>query len=158
MKVALCLLATLAMASPALARNLLDTVFPGGSGCYERLYSKSHLAEHPEQMVKRITLGISRSAPTSPDYTVTTVTVVLRGDPEVYANDGYCKNKGDQIVCSMEGDMGGFTLKSAEDGAILLKVAKDGMSFEGNRFVDISGASGDDRSFLMPRAEAGACP
>ena len=158
MKIALCLLATVAMANPALAKDLLGTVFPGGSGCYERVYSKSHLAEHPEQMVKRITFGIARSAPTYPNYTVTTVTIVLRGDPELYANDGYCRNNGDHIFCSMEGDMGGFTVKPAKDGAVLLTVTKDGMSFEGNRFVDISGTTGDDRSFSLPRAEAGACP
>lgn len=152
------LIAALPASQPAHAKSPLDQIFPNDSSCYLRAYSRAHLVEHPDQRVTRIALG---PAPGAGDARAMAVTVVvtLRGSRETYLATAYCENESGHLYCPMEGDAGAFTLAPAQDGAVLLKVARRGMGFEGAQdFVEISGTSGDDRTFLLPAVGGKSCP
>ncbi|MEZ5798491.1 MAG: hypothetical protein R3D63_14080 [Paracoccaceae bacterium] len=132
------------------------TIFPTDQSCYRRQYDRAHLASHPDQRVTEIAVGaVARDA----RVVVVNLSLMRRGDREVYLASAYCESRLDHLSCLMEGDAGAFDLSPAKGGKLLLTVATRGMAFEGARdFVEISGLTGDDRSFLLAGAAPGACP
>lgn len=140
----------IAAALPLAAQSPQERVFPGGTTCYARDYSAAHLAGHPQQRVTSIALTPDGGVSPDPRLEVW-VTVTLRGQPgEPYMALAVCENTGDTLYCGLEGDAGGFTVEPAKAGAILVKVARRGMSFEGETgFVTLESHRGDDRSFLL---------
>jgi hypothetical protein len=153
------LAAALTAITPASAATLRDMMFPGNASCYLRQYSDAHLAGHPDQLVAQIALGPTPGNTYEPGWIVLTVTVRLRGSQETYMGGAICDLAGDRLDCAMEGDAGAFTLTRAKDGGVMLNVSPRGMAFEGEQdFIEISGTSGDDRAFLMPRVTADFCP
>ncbi|MDO8311195.1 MAG: hypothetical protein Q7T25_04580, partial [Sideroxyarcus sp.] len=103
------LLSTLAftfLAQTTEARPLIDSHFKSG-GCFVRTYSADHLAKHPDQLVKYISLSIS--ALDAPDgITLLDVIINLRGKPEYFHGLAYCEPLHDSLACGMEGDAGAF--------------------------------------------------
>ncbi len=154
MRLSLCLPVTILLAatSPAMARQLLD-----GAGCYVRSYTAAHLAKHPDQLVRYISLApVPLDAPAG--QTLMILTINQRGSGEYYSRFAYCRATGNTMDCALEGDGGRFSLKGASKGQLLLTVQADGLLFEGQQdFVAISGTRGDDRSFLIPQVGADQC-
>lgn len=125
-------------------------MFPGTDSCYARSYSKEHLAKHRSQQVTQISV--------SPNFTIADPVLVLhvwlrlRGvTDDGFEADGYCENEGAAtLYCGMEGDAGGFTVRPAKDGAILIEVSSLGMTFENDTgFATLERDTGDDRGFLL---------
>lgn len=156
MKPLLPMLALALFSQTAQARPLIDSHFTSG-GCFVREYAADHLAKHPDQMVKYISLSIS--ALDAPDgITLMDVIVNLRGKPEYFHGLAYCEPQRDALVCSMEGDAGAFRLEGARNGALRLSVSDQGVSFEGqSEFVTLDGNRGDDLVFLIPSVKAELC-
>lgn len=157
--VSIALMASLLPAAGALAESPRDAIFPTDATCYLRHYDKGHLASHPDQLVTQIALGPMQEAFGDPRQTIVTLMLWRRGSSEGYVASAYCENEADHLYCPMEGDAGAFALTPQKGGKVMLKVARRGMAFEGGRdFFEISGTSGDDRAFLLPRVPADACP
>lgn len=156
MKPVLPIVAMILCAQSADARPLIDSHFNSG-GCFVRDYSADHLARHPEQLVKYISLSISAlDAPQG--MTLLDVIVNLRGRPEYFHGLAYCEPDVDTLACGMEGDAGAFRLEGAKAGALRLSLADQGLSFEGQtEFITLDGQQGDDRVFLIPSAKPAMC-
>lgn len=142
--------AFLILSTPTLAQSPQDRMFPGADTCYARIYTKDHLAQHPEQRVTAIRI--------SPDFQIADpnlglhVELVLRGPRGgAFEGYGYCENLGGETLsCLMEGDAGAFTVTPAKGGAVLVTVSSRGLSFENETgFVALESNKGDDRSFLL---------
>ncbi len=140
----------LAAAMAVNAKSPQEQMFPGTDSCYVRSYSDDHLAKHPAQRVTDILV--------SPDFTIANpllglhVQMHLRGVPGgAFEGYGYCENEGGHtLYCGMEGDAGGFQITPAKNGAILIEVSSDGMTFENDSgFATLERNAGDDRSFLL---------
>lgn len=140
----------LAASCPVAAQSPQDRIFPGGKTCYARDYSAAHLAGHPQQRVSSIALTPDDAVSPDPRLELW-VTITLRDQPgEQYLALAVCENSGDTVYCGLEGDAGGFTVEPAKGGAVLVRVTREGMSFEGeNGFVTLESNRGDDRSFLL---------
>lgn len=138
------------------AQPLVDSHFKSG-GCFVREYSTDHLAKHPDQLVKYISLSISPLD--APDgIELLNLMVNLRGKSEFLHGLAYCESQGDILACNIEGDGGAFRLEGAKNGALRLSVSDQGISFEGQtEFVTLNGNSGDDRVFLIPSVKSDLC-
>ena len=149
---------TLALLLPSAlhARGLQDTYMQKG-GCFIRDYSTDHLAKHPDQLVRHISLAPVPLA-NPPGILLLNLTVNLRGSDYYYSSFAYCHGEGVGMQCDLEGDAGSFVLEPAKNGALRLTLTRDGVSFEGaTAFVELSGTSGDDRQFLLPSVNADQC-
>lgn len=144
---------------PAQAQSPADRMFPGGEACYLRSYSRNHLASHPDQRSREIALGPWAPGRGDPRSLVLKLQLWLRDAAAPVWGVAFCENTGGSLSCGLEGDAGHFTLTPQEDGRIRLEVGRHGLLFEGaDEIIEISGTTGDDRTFLMPRVPADSCP
>ena len=142
---------------PMYAQTGATAMFPPEASCFQRHYDAAHLAEHPQQMVTYIALTPAEGQEVSTSLVVD-ISVKMRGLSESYIGSAYCEHDVEGLSCGMEGDAGAFSLALRADGALLLKVDRRGMSFEGEQdFLTLSGTSGDDRAFLMHPVAAADC-
>ncbi len=150
------LMLALLMPATVRAEGVYDSHFNQGS-CFLREYGPSHLAKHPEQLVKQILLApVPLDAP--PGVKIFNLMVNLRGSDDYPSAIAYCKAKGKAMTCQIEGDGGSFTLTGQDRNALLLKVAASGLALEGARStVEISGTRGDDRVFLLASVSTAFC-
>lgn len=147
MKIALLLIAVATTMSGA--TSAFDLI---GGGCFQRIYSPAHLAQHPQQQVTTIALRRASEHDRSPSQGLQ-LRLTLRAWDELLTGIAYCAPNATTLECSMEGDAGGFRLEAARDGALRLVVAPQGISLEGESDVAvIAGDQGDDRRFLIPPA------
>lgn len=137
-------------AGTALAQSPWQMMFPRPDSCYQRDYSASHLAGHPQQRVTKIVLAAAPTVPQDP-WPAVRLQVTLRGaDGGMAEAMAYCENIEATLFCGMEGDAGTFAIEAAANGAILVKTGRDGMSLETESgFVTLEQKRGDDRSFLL---------
>jgi hypothetical protein len=148
------------VAASAGAKGLLDTHFGASAkfkgDCFQREYSRDHLAAHPDQRVMFINLApVPLDAPKG--QTLMNVMIGMRGG-SYYSSFAYCAPQDDRLECGMEGDAGVFTLTGETDSALLLTVGPYGLTFEGQTdFVTLDADRGDDRSFLIPNVESKYC-
>lgn len=145
------------LATPALAQSPRAAMFPSDASCYLRHYDKAHLAKHPAQRVREIAIG-PMTGNFESDVLILKVMVWIDGHDGYYTGVASCENTGGSLSCQLEGDAGWFTLTPRRQGAILMKLGRDGIGFEGRDFVTLSGSSGDDREFLLPPVAADSCP
>ena len=145
------------LATPAFAQSPRDAIFPSDASCYLRHYSAGHLASHPQQNVAEIALG---PEPATFDAPVLGLRLALyrRGSNTRYEGRAACENTGGALSCQLEGDGGWFTLWPKADGTLRLEVGRGGLIFEAADFLEVSGISGDDRVFVLPRVPADSCP
>jgi hypothetical protein len=146
----------LILPAAAHARGLLDTHFRTG-GCFVRSYSAQHLAKHPDQLVRFVSLApVPLADP--PGVRLMLLTVNLRGSEYYMSGLANCRERGPALACQMEGDAGGFVLEPAKDGAVRLSVGRNGVHFEGaEAFHSLSATSGDDRVFVLPNVHPDQC-
>lgn len=133
----------------------------GGEPCYARAYSSEHLKAHPEQRVSEIELDMAKENPDGIQITEDAIElgfgIRLKGKPRWYTNVALCKSEGTRISCFLEGDGGAFTLTAAGDG-LRLVTGDYGIAIEGaEEFVELSGAQGDDRVFILQPADKAVC-
>lgn len=149
-------LAGLLAAPAAFAKSAREQMFPTESSCYARAYSDTHLARNPVQRVTDIALTPDPGTQSDPLLRLW-LKVRMRGSTEVLEALSYCEANGATVLyCEMEGDAGGFSIRPARDGAVLVTVGSLGIGLEGSQgFVTLEHNRGDDRSFLL--APTGIC-
>jgi hypothetical protein len=151
------ILPLLLLATPALAESPRQALFPSDGSCYLRHYTVDHLASHPDQLVKEITIGPEPGSMEA-DVLVLRVNVDLRGQPGLLRAYAYCENHRDWLICGLEGDAGRFQLQRTAKGA-KLEVFRGGLGFEGaDGYVLLGGGRSDDNSFVLPKVPADSCP
>jgi hypothetical protein len=93
----------LALATPAHANDK--------SGCFARVYDKTHLAKHPDQLVTAAQLHIY-PAPRDTGYAHWfKLRFQMRGRVETLQTEGYCTKEGPALNCHVEGDGGGVQVE-----------------------------------------------
>lgn len=130
--------------------------------CYVRAYSPEHLASHPRQRVRTISLRrLPDANPPMNDGSVVEfeLSVLARGARESWGGVADCRDGAERLGCWMEGDMGQLTLTPLSADSIELRVTSDdGLSFETDqRFESIGAPGSDDRVFRLTRAPMKAC-
>jgi hypothetical protein len=146
------------LASPALAEAPRAQMFPSNGACYLRQYDAGHMAEHPDQLVTQVAIGPDYDSWADAQGSILKLRIEVQSGVEVPLTFAYCEDAPEAMLCSLEGDAGGFTL-SQRDGAVLLQIDGRGMNFDTmGGFLTLSGTEGDDRSFLIPAVPADACP
>jgi hypothetical protein len=156
------------VAAPVMAQTLEEFVskHDGATSCWQRIYSQTHLSEHPDQQVAAMTLGLIQKAGDNAEEDG----VVLFGlsaslrDGTNGETSGICAREADGAVrCGVECDGGGVMIER-RDGANLLA------DLESTGFIRMESACGggentsfsinsgiDDKQFLLQRVEAKLC-
>ena len=144
--------------------------------CYGRTYSKSHLAKHPRQRIRKIWIGnfpVADQHPPeaySPVNTKQTgvifmrVKVWFRDNRHSFSQTGLCQRDGKALSCPIECDGGHFSIH-ARGKKLLLKtegfmVVKDdgcGGEGEGIDYRRVGGKKYDDGAFLLSRLPEKKC-
>jgi hypothetical protein len=130
--------------------------------CYVRSYGAEHLASHPRQRVRTISLRrLPGANPPMSDGSVVEfeLSVLARGVRDSWGGVAVCRDGAERLACGMEGDMGQLTLTPLSADSIELRVTgQDGLSFETDKsFESIGAPGGDDRVFRLTRAPMKAC-
>jgi Bacterial SH3 domain len=122
------------------------------SGRYARVYDASHLARHPDQLVKEVNLSIKRASSKgySHDFTLS---IRLRGRNDVLKTEGPCHGEGSGLSCLVECDGGGIRVEPRGNYVMMyldrIRVAACGESvIDGGE--EISGGK-DDKVFRLNR-------
>lgn len=148
------------LAAPGHARNVLATHFGNPAlpspGCFVRDYDADHLASHPDQLVKNVSLGISPLSEGGKRPKLM-LFVFLRGDDYYYSTSADCRPKGANLACKLESGKGSFTLSAETPSSLRLTVGRDGLAFPGGNQPFISGTRGDDRVFVIPNVDGDYC-
>lgn len=164
----LILLATVLDGSLVAAADDLYTRYfaSGGKPCYARYYDDAHLRAHPKQVVRRIEIDFDvtwRENETSKNSAAdfqAGIGFMLRRSSEWYGQALYCKTVSDHFECYLDADGGSFQLIPRGD-ALRLEVsgpAEATIHAEGIRdFGEFGGPGGDDRVFVLPRADRKLC-
>jgi len=136
--------------------------------CYGRTYSKSHMAKHPRQRVKKIWIGhfpvFDQNPPEgyNPVNTQQTGIIFIRvkvwftDNPYVFSQTGLCQQSGKMLSCPIECDGGQFSIHG-RDKKLLLKtngflvVTDDGCGDkgEGETYRRLGHKKSDDNAFLL---------
>ena len=128
-----------------------------GQGCYVRTYSADHLAKHPDQLVRFISLSPVPIA-SLPGQFVMNLMVNQRGSDDFPSALITCKPNGALLDCIAAENRGRLTISERFKGKLTLTVGSGGLVLAGqNRDVVISGTRGDDRSFLVPQVDGDQC-
>jgi hypothetical protein len=139
-------------ASAVRADGPQDLMFPHRDTCYMRDYGPDHLASYPAQRVVKFAL-IQTTEGVPAGMLGLWVRLTVRNSPAGQRFDGigYCAADGPKrLSCTMEGDAGSFTVTPAKNGAVLVEVCPQGVSFEGgNGFETLESDRGDDRTFIL---------
>ncbi len=83
---------------------------------------------------------------------------MLKRSPEWYGQQLYCKIAGNSFDCTLDSDGGRIRLTPAGTGLRLQVMSPSGISVEGEKDAgDFGGPGGDDRVFMLMRAERKVC-
>ncbi len=157
------------------AKTIFEYFDTTENACYGRVYSKAHLAKHPNQRVKSILIksfpqafkvenNVDRDG--TPKQVYLSLDVMLRNSSKLFEESAICEKRGQHFYCGIECDGGGFDLLARTGGKILLKTAKYGF-----RVVAGGGCDGDigeenykritlksdDKAFLLSALPAAQC-
>ena len=151
-KLLIALATTVALAS-AMSVAAEDSVL----GCFKRTYDRSHLAQHPDQLVTEVRLRIFRAPEGQAKWFE--VRFKLRGQSKPRWSEGVCLEGG---KCYVECDGGGFTVEPrTRDALVHLNYIRTVMCDEDpSNLVDgEEGVSGgkDDRVFRLDRVDPAEC-
>ena len=126
-------------------------------GCFVRIYDRTHLAEHPDQIVMAVKLSITK-ANHYYDYNFS-LQMQLRGRDKILETAGGCHSERAGIKCSVECDGGSVYVVPHASHAMMfldrIRMAECGKSFiEGGE--DVTGGK-DDREFRLDRSDDSVC-
>jgi hypothetical protein len=127
-------------------------------GCFVRIYDRTHLAEHPDQIVRVVKLSITKAAGHHYDYNFS-LQMQLRGRNKILETAGGCHSERAGIKCSVECDGGSVYVVPHAGHAMMfldrIRMAECGKSFiEGGE--DVTGGK-DDREFRLDRTDDLVC-
>lgn len=148
-------LSALVLVDPAPAR-VLEQHFGPMDSCYERVYSKDHMAKHPKQRVSHIRVEHFPNlfGTHGPDGKVRFdektgevafgIKVHFRGSSEEFSDGGVCYPKKGYLRCQIECDGGGFEIKHRDANSILIY---------NTRGFAVSGCGGEERAFISTKSD-----
>lgn len=138
--------------SPALAKDPM-------LGCYTRFYDRTHLANHPDQLVTSVKLRIYPS-PDDPQKTWFAIQMTRRGDIKALQSAGECRNDEKGMHCGVECDGGGVDVVPRTASTILMSLQSIRMTPCGENpeaaAIDVTGGK-DDKVFRLDRVEDNNC-
>jgi hypothetical protein len=160
--------ALLLCAVPVLAGELRDFVAArdGASACWGRVYDTDHLAKHPDQQVKAMSLTVTFMKETE----FADAQYAFRLEAELRGGiageqSGVCSNQDGQVFCGVDCDGGGVYVSRRGDGNVLIDLETIGSIWmvtacgeddgEQEGFMLKSGV--DDKEFLLSPLPAKAC-
>lgn len=138
----------------------------GGKPCYARHYDDAHLKAHPKQKVRRIEIDFDVNERSDPDGKngpanfQAGIGFMPKGSPAWYGQALVCKTAGNRFECYLEADGGSFVLIPRGDALRLEITGGPGSDIhaEGEKdFGAFGGPDGDDRVFILPRADRKLC-
>jgi hypothetical protein len=162
-----------AIAANPSAANAVDiytryfTGVSGGKPCYARYYDRAHLNAHPKQTVRRIEVYFDQdrrddkvTKNTSADFQAS-FGFMLKRSHEWYEQELFCKVAADHFDCYLDADGGKFHLTPEGDG-LRLEVTGGGggtdqIVAEGTDWGEFGAPGGDDRVFILRRADRKLC-
>jgi len=163
---ALLLSSIAASPSPANPVDIYTRYFAGVSGgkpCYARYYGLAHLNAHPKQTVRRIEVGFDqdRRDDKATKNTPADFGFMLKRSNEWYGQELFCKVAADHFECHLDADGGTFRL-TPEDSGLRLEVTGGGggtdqIVAEGTDWGEFGAPGGDDRVFILQRADRKLC-
>ncbi len=136
-----------------------------GKACYARYYDNAHLKAHPKQTVRRIEVDFDANSQegvkenTQADF-LAGIGFMLKRSREWYGQSLFCKTVGDHFECFLEADGGRIRLVPRGEALRLEVVGGPGSDIhaEGKKdFGEFGEYGGDDRVFLLPRADRKLC-
>jgi hypothetical protein len=153
---------SLVMLPVALASMAIIVAIPAAKtesmlGCYVRIYDRTHLAEHPDQIVRAVRLSITK-ADHYYDYNFS-LQMQLRGRDKILEAAGGCHSEGTGIKCLVECDGGSVYVVPHAGHAMMfldrIRMAECSKNFaEGGE--DVTGGK-DDREFRLDRTDDVVC-
>jgi hypothetical protein len=148
---------------------MLAVVVPGTAlpasikGCFARVYDRTHLAQHPDQIITAVKLRIYPSPSGSHYARYFSVRMERRGEDKALHSEGYCEQHGSVTSCYVECDGGGIRVFPQSNSTILMRLGRLTMSAcadedidRGAAIVEVTGGK-DDHEFLLNRADDAAC-
>ena len=163
-----------ALASP------MEAYFSGDkNSCFERTYSKKHLAEHPRQRVSFIGVRryVTRSAKGKAEmlkqYAATNgsfdmrIHVRFRGSKQTWSESLSCRREADYLRCGVECDGGELDIHGRGPDKILIRTGKFGFRVMADGSCGDAGKNDeniryitrkrDDKEFLLWKVSASQC-
>jgi hypothetical protein len=141
------------------ARGKIEALLPptpGAKACYARVYDADHLKRHPKQRVTEMvfflhymTFEEAQGSEEAYYQYWFTLAAKLRDKPQRLYASGVCSAEGPG--CGVDGDGGGFDLEPQSNGALLVRLER-----EGGGFIVLSRPGGDgpeDDEVLEPGAD-----
>ena len=132
------------------------------SGCYERRYDAAHLAAHPEQHVRSVTLAVKPMSGHDPWVANIDLEMAIRRQIGLVSVVGDCTEEGDALSCSMDSDRGSFRLVASAPGEVrltinsMLLLQRPPFNDEGP-FVELKPDDRENNAFLLKSVKASAC-
>ncbi len=165
------LIAATVAAPTAHAATLADLVeqVDGGKSCWQRVYEKTHLKNHPDQLVKSMTFGVEfhpheDPEPDDPGFSLFGMSVAMRDGRTGTTGGGCWIGEGGQLRCGVECDGGGVELRMQPEGGLLIDLEATG-------YIRMEGECGggtedatfplepglDDKRFLLHPVDVAIC-
>jgi hypothetical protein len=147
-------------------------------GCFTRTYSKTHLAQHPDQVVTTVKLRIYQ-APSDTNTSWFSIWIQRRGEYKALHSEGICGQKGSMTSCFVECDGGGIRVAPRSQSTVLMKLGVQQPPFGPNgelikqderirmtpcgswdnddgSGIEVTGGK-DDHEFLLDRVDDAIC-
>ena len=132
------------------------------SGCYERRYDAAHLAAHPDQHVRSVTLAVKPMSGHDPWVANVDLEMAIRHQNGLGSVVGDCTEDGGALSCSMDSDRGSFRLVASAPDEVLLTInatlllQRPPFNDEGP-FVELKPNDRENNAFLLKSVKASAC-
>jgi hypothetical protein len=136
---------------------------PSEGACYTRSYSAAHLARHPKQTVKNITVKLTRTSPwTSNEGEFMQVLVNQKTAPRKNLRQAMsCFESSGEVICPVDCDGGAMYVNALKDGKLTIAnnnlTLKGGCGEDEDETIYLETIVGGDDSFVLDEAPMSAC-
>lgn len=124
------------------------------SGCYERVYNKSELGRHPQQLVTAMRLQVGQFADDNPELQ-DKIFAKFRGSNEWLDGVAICKTKGKKATCGIEADGGVFSVDEIAGGVRITNIVD--MRFGDEENGRSAAPENDMKTFTLKKRSSGIC-
>jgi hypothetical protein len=155
----------LILSTSAYATSLVEVFgsLPAEGACYTRTYSAAHLARHPKQTVKNITVKLTRTSPwTSNEGEFMQVLVNQKTAPRKNLRQAMsCFESSGEVICPVDCDGGAMYVNALKDGKLTIAnnnlTLKGGCGEDEDETIYLETIVGGDDSFVLDEAPMSAC-
>ncbi len=149
-------------ASAASIREVFGSL-PAEGACYTRSYSAAHLARHPNQTVKKITIKLTRTSPwTANEGEFMQVLVNQKKAPRKNLRQAMsCFESSGEVICPVDCDGGAMYVTALKDDKLTVAnnnlTLKGGCGEEEDETIYLETIVGGDDSFVLNKAPIADC-